>query len=84
MVESYENIDVLVAFRRGRFFPLRFLLRGREYPIRRVCGAWKKREGVFVRYIFSVEVASGDVYEIALDTRRMAWRIERVLSPSLS
>lgn len=80
MLEPSDNVDVLVAFRRGKFFPLRFLWRGREYPIRRVCGAWKRREGIFVRYVFSVEVSGGDVYEIALDTRRMSWQIERVLS----
>ncbi len=60
----------------GRLQPVWFALNGRRYAVERVTYAWQERDGaVKIRY-YAVKVG-GTVFELALDTSTLRWRLVR-------
>lgn len=80
MIEEVgEPIDVSAVFSRG-VKPVAFRWRGRKYVVTEVTGRYSASKGGYRRYSFAVRVGTDEIYEITLDTRSMAWRLERVHS----
>jgi len=72
-----EPIKVRADFTGGALTPLLFKRDGRTFRIRKINASWEDQQRQFKRYFFSVE-AEGNVYELHLDLRTLAWRLDRV------
>ena len=73
-----EPIDVLTKFHNGQIVPLRIKWGERVYNVEKTTGSWFFREGDFKEYFFSVIVTGDRVMEVHLDTRDMAWTLDRI------
>lgn len=74
-----ETVGCVACFEPGRLTPL-VLQRGeREEPVLRVHARWLDRSQRHPQHYFSVEVASGEIFELRLDTGDLSWRLQSVL-----
>ena len=72
-----DSVDVLTAFVDGKIRPLRFRWRGRVVRVRKVTGAWTRREGATLLQCFAVEGGASDTYELTFDPRGSKWTLCR-------
>ncbi|MCL5292830.1 MAG: hypothetical protein M1548_10025 [Actinobacteria bacterium] len=75
--EVGEPIDVSAVFA-GGVKPVAFRWRNRRYIISQITGRYSALKGGYRRYAFAVRADTDEIYELTLDTRSMAWRLERV------
>ena len=73
-----EAVAVRADFRGGAVTPVAFRRGTRELRIRRVNARWIDRAGRHPRFYFSVEVDSGDVYQLNLYGGDLVWWLDSV------
>jgi hypothetical protein len=76
--EANEQIEVLAEFKNGNLKPRKFRWRNRVYKIKRICGAYRHREGQSMTYNYAVMSDSGNVYEITFNLNKASWYLRRV------
>lgn len=77
VVDLGESVRVGAIFEEsGRLKPVWFAYDGQRLAVERVTYAWKDRNGSRQIYHYAVKVG-GTVYELALDTSTLSWRLER-------
>jgi hypothetical protein len=79
--EIKETIRVKAIFADGHLRPEAFVWRRRAYSVRQIHGAYDNRLGRAKQLHYSVGCGGDDVYEIALDTDLMEWRLDRIHTP---
>ena len=72
-----DPVDVLTVFVDGQVRPLRFRWQGRVMRVRRVTGAWTRREGQQLLQFFAVQTPAEDTYELCFDPRGPRWTLCR-------
>ncbi len=78
MFESLNDpVDVLGAFIDGKLRPVRFRWQGRVVRVRKVSGAWVRREGQTLLHYFAVEGPGVESYELCFDPRGPRWILAR-------
>jgi len=78
MTSCDEPIQVIARFRDGRFEPMRFLWNGRRHRVEKVTGRWATRSGHYNVFRFALVDENDTYFEISLDSKDMAWRLNRV------
>jgi hypothetical protein len=78
ITEISEPITVAAVFRQGRVTPKVFSWRGRRYQVKQVLGDYHYFKGFYRQNCYSITCDTSDVFEIALDTEDMSWRLERM------
>ncbi len=73
-----EAITVRADFQGGTVTPLAFKRRGREIRIARVNARWIDRVPRHPHFHFSVTAASGDVYQLTLQSGELVWWLDSV------
>lgn len=77
-----ETIDEAVAvradFQGGSVTPVAFRRGTREHRVVTVNARWVDRAGRHPHFYFSVTVASGDVYQLQLQSGDLVWRLDSV------
>ncbi len=77
IVDLGDSVRVGAIFEEsGKIKPVWFAYNGRRLAVERVTYAWKDRDGDVKIYHYAVKVG-GTVYELALDTSVLSWRLER-------
>lgn len=77
VVDLGDSVRVGAIFEEsGRLKPVWFAYDGRRLAVERVTYAWKDRDGGVKILHYAVKVG-GTVYELALDTSTLSWRLER-------
>jgi hypothetical protein len=79
--EIKESIKVKAVFADGLLKPEAFMWRKRAYAVKDIFGAHESRQGRSRRFHYAVGCGGEDVYELALDTEHMEWRLDRVHTP---
>jgi len=78
IVGIHEAVKVRADFQGGRITPLRFKRGDRVHRVSRVNSRWIDRDRTRPRHCFTLTDASGDVYQLALQTEDMIWVLEHV------
>lgn len=77
----HEPIDVRIKTDHGKIFIEEFSWRGKNYIVRENCLTNKAARGRTPVWLFSVATDYGS-YQLRLDTDRMSWVLEEVMSES--
>ena len=72
---SGEEIDVVVSFKRGGFFPLWFFLHGNKHMIKNVQFIWQEKKGKEIFRIFSVTDSYDTRYTLCFIHRSFRWKV---------
>jgi hypothetical protein len=73
-----EAVAVRADFQGGSVSPVTFERRGRQHRVARVNARWVDRAGRHPRFYFSVTDASGDVYQLQLQSGDLLWWLDSV------
>ena len=77
VVDLGDSVRVGAIFEEsGRLKPVWFAYDGRRLAVERVTYSWRDRDGDVKILHYAVKVG-GTVYELALDTATLSWRLER-------
>ena len=77
VVDLGDGVRVGAIFEEsGKIKPVWFSYNGRRLAVERVTYAWRDRDGDVKILHYAVKVG-GTVYELALDTSTLSWRLER-------
>ena len=74
-----EAVKVRADFHGGRVRPLLIRRGGRELKVERVTARWEERRGAHKIHYFSVQVASGDVYQLEFSSGDLLWKLDSVM-----
>ncbi|MBU1087207.1 MAG: hypothetical protein KKD05_06770 [Candidatus Omnitrophica bacterium] len=70
-----ENVDIVVSFKQGGFFPLWFFINSRKHIIKDVHLKWQDKKGLEVFQLFSVSDTNNSRYTLCFSQQRMKWKI---------
>ena len=74
-----EAVKVRADFQGGQAVPLRIQRRSQDLTVRRVTARWEDRKGAHKIYYFSVQVPSGDVYQLEFHSGDLLWKLNSVM-----
>lgn len=77
--EIREQVAVVAIFKNGRVLPYSFSWRGRKYKVEQINLEHSERRGDDLLFCFSI-TASGNSYELSLDSRHLVWTLEKIWS----
>ncbi len=70
-----ENVDIVVSFKQGGFFPLWFFLNSNKHTIKNINLKWHDKKGKEVFQLFSVSDTNNSRYTLCFSQQRMKWKI---------
>ena len=74
-----EAVKVRADFQGGRVTPQLIKRGSQELHVARVTARWEDRKGAHKVHYFSVQVASGDVYELEFHSGDLLWKLNSVM-----
>ena len=74
-----EAVKVRADFQGGRVSPLLIKRGTQELKVARVTARWEDRRGAHKVHYFSVQVASGDVYQMEFSSGDLVWKLNSVM-----
>ena len=74
-----EPVKVRADFQGGEASPILIKRKAQELRVARVTARWEDRRGAHKVHYFSVQVASGDVYQLEFDTGDLLWKLHSVM-----
>jgi hypothetical protein len=74
-----EAVKVRADFQGGRVSPLLIKRGNQELKVERVTARWEDRRGAHKVHYFSVQVASGDVYQVEFSSGDLLWKLNSVM-----
>lgn len=74
-----EVIDCTALFKNGKIYPLEFVLKNRNYCIKKVNYAWQERQGAARISLFSVSTGTEN-YQLSFNNSTFGWRLDKVIS----
>lgn len=74
-----EAVKVRADFQGGRVSPLLIKRGTQELKVARVTARWEDRRGAHKVHYFSVQVASGDVYQMEFSAGDLLWKLNSVM-----
>jgi hypothetical protein len=74
-----EAVTVRADFQGGRVTPRRIRRGAQDLTVERVTAHWEDRKGAHKVHYFSVQVASGDVYELEFSSGDLLWKLNAVM-----
>ena len=74
-----ESVKVRADFQGGRVNPLLIKRKHQELRVQRVTARWEDRHGSQKVHYFSVQVPSGDVYQLEFYTGDLLWKLNSVM-----
>jgi hypothetical protein len=77
-----EAVKVRADFHGGEVSPLIIKRKTQELRVARVTARWEDRKGAHKVHYFSVQVASGDVYQLEFHTGDLLWKLNSVMLDS--
>lgn len=77
VMEVAEKIEVGAIFRRGHVKPVWFIWKSRRHSVKDVTYEWHEKRGENFFHFFQL-VAEEGIYKVSLDSRSLAWNLEKV------
>ena len=74
-----ETVKVLVDFQGGRATPVLIQRKTQELEVKRITARWEDRHGSQKVHYFSVQVPSGDVYQLEFHSGDLLWKLNSVM-----
>jgi hypothetical protein len=74
-----EAVKVRADFHGGEVSPLLIKRKTQELRVARVTARWEDRHGAHKVYYFSVQVPSGDVYQLEFHSGDLLWKLSSVM-----
>ena len=74
-----EAVKVRADFQGGRVSPLIIKRGTQDLKVARVTARWEDRRGAHKVHYFSVQVASGDVYQMEFSSGDLLWKLNSVM-----
>jgi hypothetical protein len=74
-----EAVKVRADFQGGQAAPLRIQRKSQDLKVHRVTARWEDRKGAHKIYYFSVQVPSGDVYQLEFHSGDLLWKLNSVM-----
>ena len=74
-----EAVKVRADFQGGKVSPLLIKRSGQELRVERVTARWEDRRGAHKVHYFSVQVPSGDVYQLEFHSGDLLWKLNSVM-----
>ena len=74
-----EPVKVRADFQGGRARPLRILRKHQDLEVSRVTARWEDRRGSQKVFYFSVQVSTGDVYQLEFQSGDLLWKLNSVM-----
>jgi len=74
-----EAVKVRADFQGGRVAPLLIKRAQQELRVAKVTARWEDRKGAHKIYYFSVQVPSGDVYQLEFHAGDLTWKLNSVM-----
>lgn len=74
-----ESVKVRADFQGGRVNPLLIKRKHQELRVQRVTARWEDRHGSQKVHYFSVQVPSGDVYQLEFHSGDLLWKLNSVM-----
>lgn len=74
-----ESVKVRADFQGGRVTPLLIKRQVQELRVSRVTAHWEDRKGAHKVHFFSVQVPSGDVYQLEFHSGDLLWKLNSVM-----
>jgi hypothetical protein len=74
-----EAVKVRADFHGGTVSPLRIKRKSQELRVSRVTARWEDRRGAQKIFYFSVQVPSGDVYQLEFHSVDLVWKLNSVM-----
>lgn len=74
-----EAVQVRADFQGGRVSPLWIRRKHQELRVTQVTARWEDRRGSQKVHYFSVQVPSGDVYQLEFHTGDLLWKLNAVM-----
>lgn len=74
-----EAVKVRADFQGGRIAPLLIKRQAQDLKVHRVTARWEDRRGAHKIYYFSVQVPSGDVYQLEFHSGDLVWKLNSVM-----
>ncbi len=74
-----EPVKVRADFQGGQVRPLRIGRRHQDLEVAQVTARWEDRRGTQKIYYFSVQVPSGDVYQLEFASGDLLWTLNTVM-----
>ncbi len=74
-----EAVKVRADFQGGTIIPLLIKRGSQEVKVKRVTAHWEDRRGAHKVHCFSVQAASGDVYQLEFHSGDLVWKLNSVM-----
>ena len=74
-----EIVKVRADFQGGKVAPLLIKRNAQELRVKQVTARWEDRKGAHRIYYFSVQVPSGDVYQLEFHSGDLLWKLNSVM-----
>ncbi len=74
-----ESVKVRADFQGGRVTPLLIKRQSQDLRVKQVTARWEDRKGTQKVHYFSVQVPSGDVYQLEFHAGDLLWRLNSVM-----
>lgn len=74
-----ETVKVRADFTGGRVSPLRIKRGTQDLKVHQVTARWVDRHGAHKIHYFSVQVPSGDVYQLEFHSGDLLWKLTSVM-----
>ena len=74
-----EAVKVRADFQGGRVAPLLIKRATQDLKVQQVTARWEDRRGAHKLYYFSVQVPSGDVYQLEFHSGDLTWKLNSVM-----
>jgi hypothetical protein len=74
-----EAVKVRADFQGGRATPVLIRRRTQELEVKRITARWEDRRGSQKVHYFSVQVPSGDVYQLEFYSGDLLWKLNSVM-----
>ena len=74
-----ETVKVRADFQGGRVTPLLIKRKVQELRVAQVTARWEDRKGAHKVHYFSVQVPSGDVYQLEFHAGDLLWKLNSVM-----
>ncbi|MBI4398524.1 MAG: hypothetical protein HY586_05310 [Candidatus Omnitrophica bacterium] len=72
-----QTIEVGAVFRRGEVRPVWFIWNSRKHSVQDISYRWQEQRGDNFYHLFQL-VSDGGIYKVSLDSRSMAWNLEKI------
>ncbi len=74
-----ETVKVRADFQGGQVSPLLIKRKTQELRVQRITARWEDRRGTQLVHYFSVQVPSGDVYQLEFLSGDLLWKLNSVM-----